>query len=180
MANQHPPLPEPGQLSELGIDFIRQCLTISPDQRPSAAKMREHPWIQNLIDVLNAANAEEEAAAAAANNSNSGSSSNLNVPAPTTAATSLEAPAEEETKELGSLSTSAPADQGKPEEHGQAHPPKADPGHPYHEHPGAEAQVADMAYRGEDKQTDEILAPGPPDLGNNADDGEAGALRGGE
>ncbi|PWN92827.1 hypothetical protein FA10DRAFT_263580 [Acaromyces ingoldii] len=263
MANQHPPLPEPGQLSELGIDFIRQCLTISPDQRPSAAKMREHPWIQNLIDVLNAANAEEEAAAAAANNSNSGSSSNLNVPggdsdgshlahqhqhhhpiiqagdnaagvaamaatpgtrsihgfnfprpsataslrssdlasasshesssvawqstssrlappAPTTAATSLEAPAEEETKELGSLSTSAPADQGKPEVHGQAHPPKADPGHPHHEHPGYEAQVADMAYRGEDKQTDEILAPGPPDLGNKADEGEAGAPRGGE
>jgi mitogen-activated protein kinase kinase kinase len=59
MAQQHPPLPEPGQLSELGIDFIRQCLIIDPYDRPSAAEMRDHPWIQNLVDELNAANEEE-------------------------------------------------------------------------------------------------------------------------
>lgn len=60
MAQQHPPLPEPGQLSELGTDFIRQCLIIDPYERPSAAEMREHPWIQSLVDELNAANEESE------------------------------------------------------------------------------------------------------------------------
>ena len=52
MAQQHPPLPEPGQLSDLGIDFIRQCLILDPYERPSAAEMREHPWIQNLLTEL--------------------------------------------------------------------------------------------------------------------------------
>lgn len=60
MAQQHPPLPEPGQLSELGIDFIRQCLTIDPYERPSAAEMREHPWIQKLLEEL--ASQNEDAA----------------------------------------------------------------------------------------------------------------------
>jgi len=59
MAQQHPPLPESGQLSESGIDFIRQCLLIDPYERPSAAEMREHPWIQSLVDELNQANADE-------------------------------------------------------------------------------------------------------------------------
>lgn len=59
MAQQHPPLPEAGQLSELGIDFIRQCLIIDPYERPSAAEMREHPWIKNLVEELNAANEDE-------------------------------------------------------------------------------------------------------------------------
>ncbi|EPQ26599.1 uncharacterized protein PFL1_05920 [Pseudozyma flocculosa PF-1] len=59
MAQQHPPLPDPSQLSELGIDFIRSCLAIDPYERPSAAEMREHPWIKNFVDELNAANAAE-------------------------------------------------------------------------------------------------------------------------
>ena len=61
MAQQHPPLPEEGQLSDLGIDFIRQCLNIDPYERPSAAEMREHPWIQELVDQIEAAANEEEA-----------------------------------------------------------------------------------------------------------------------
>jgi mitogen-activated protein kinase kinase kinase len=65
MAQQHPPLPEPGQLSDLGIDFIRNCLVIDPYERPSAAEMREHDWIKNLVEALNAANEEEAAAIAA-------------------------------------------------------------------------------------------------------------------
>lgn len=65
MAQQHPPLPEPGQLSDLGIDFIRQCLMIDPYDRPSAMEMRQHPWIQNLVEQLDT-QAEEEAALAAA------------------------------------------------------------------------------------------------------------------
>lgn len=59
MAQQHPPLPEPGQLSELGIEFIRSCLVIDPYDRPSAIELREHPWIQSLIEELNQANEEE-------------------------------------------------------------------------------------------------------------------------
>ncbi|KAI5475809.1 mitogen-activated protein kinase kinase kinase [Pseudohyphozyma bogoriensis] len=53
IAVQHPPLPEPGELSEEGIDFIRQCLTIDPDQRPTAAELMSHPWIINAQQALN-------------------------------------------------------------------------------------------------------------------------------
>ena len=52
VATQHPPLPEPGQLSELGIDFIRQCLTIDPIQRPTAAELMDHPWMQDFAEAL--------------------------------------------------------------------------------------------------------------------------------
>ncbi|GAA5872874.1 hypothetical protein JCM3774_006352 [Rhodotorula dairenensis] len=45
IAVEHPPLPEPYQLSELGIDFIRQCLTVDPDERPTAEDLMSHPWI---------------------------------------------------------------------------------------------------------------------------------------
>lgn len=74
MAQQHPPLPEPGQLSDLGIDFIRNCLVIDPYERPSAAEMREHAWIKNLVEALNAANEEEAAAMAAEMSASAGPS----------------------------------------------------------------------------------------------------------
>ncbi|WOO76993.1 MAP kinase kinase kinase wis4 [Vanrija pseudolonga] len=45
IATQHPPLPEPGQLSELGIDFIEQCLTLDPEKRPTATELLNHPWL---------------------------------------------------------------------------------------------------------------------------------------
>ena len=45
VATQHPPLPDPGQLSDMGIDFIRQCLTIDPVQRPTANELMNHPWM---------------------------------------------------------------------------------------------------------------------------------------
>ncbi len=48
VATQHPPLPEPDQLSYLGIDFIRQCLTIDPVLRPSARDLMDHPWLAEL------------------------------------------------------------------------------------------------------------------------------------
>ena len=56
IAVQHPPLPDPSELSELGIDFIRQCLTIDPEARPSAAELILHPWISQAMDQLNAMN----------------------------------------------------------------------------------------------------------------------------
>ncbi len=52
VATQHPPLPEPGQLSELGIDFIKQCLTIDAMKRPTALELREHPWMLDFQDSL--------------------------------------------------------------------------------------------------------------------------------
>ena len=45
VATQHPPLPEPGQLSDTGIDFIRQCLTIDPASRPTADEALRHRWL---------------------------------------------------------------------------------------------------------------------------------------
>lgn len=52
VATQHPPLPEPGQLSELGIDFIHQCLTIDPLKRPSAVELLSHPWMLDFAEAL--------------------------------------------------------------------------------------------------------------------------------
>lgn len=45
IATQHPPLPEKGQLSDLGIDFVEKCLDIDPMKRPTAAELMEHEWI---------------------------------------------------------------------------------------------------------------------------------------
>ncbi|KAH9947950.1 kinase [Amylocystis lapponica] len=52
VATQHPPLPEPGQLSDMGIDFIRQCLTIDPVLRPTAAELMNHPWMLDFHAAL--------------------------------------------------------------------------------------------------------------------------------
>ena len=52
VATQHPPLPDPDQLSDLGIDFIRQCLTIDPIQRPTAIELMEHPWMLEFRAAL--------------------------------------------------------------------------------------------------------------------------------
>jgi mitogen-activated protein kinase kinase kinase len=52
VATQHPPLPEPGQLSELGINFIKQCLTIDPIKRPSAVELTDHTWMLEFRDAL--------------------------------------------------------------------------------------------------------------------------------
>jgi mitogen-activated protein kinase kinase kinase len=52
VATQHPPLPESGQLSDLGINFIKQCLTIDPNRRPSAAELMNHSWIVEFRETL--------------------------------------------------------------------------------------------------------------------------------
>ncbi|BGP37387.1 Suppressor of Sensor Kinase (SLN1) [Rhodotorula kratochvilovae] len=62
IAVQHPPLPEPHQLSELGIDFIRQCLTIDPEKRPTAEELMCHPWIMEATAQINMAYEEESGA----------------------------------------------------------------------------------------------------------------------
>lgn len=52
VATQHPPLPEPGQLSEVGISFIKQCLTIDPMKRPTATELMEHRWMLDFREAL--------------------------------------------------------------------------------------------------------------------------------
>lgn len=56
VATKHPPLPDPGQLSVQGIDFIRRCLIIDGVARPTAIDLQSHPWIMDIKDAL----AEEE------------------------------------------------------------------------------------------------------------------------
>lgn len=50
VATQSPPLPDPDQLSELGIDFIEQCLTLDPSERPTAAELRHHKWMRLMAE----------------------------------------------------------------------------------------------------------------------------------
>lgn len=52
IATKHPPLPEKGELSDLGIDFIEACLNIDPVERPSAQELMEHPWIVTLSETF--------------------------------------------------------------------------------------------------------------------------------
>lgn len=52
VATQHPPLPEPGQLSEVGIRFVKQCLTIDAMKRPSAVELMDHPWMLEFREAL--------------------------------------------------------------------------------------------------------------------------------
>jgi mitogen-activated protein kinase kinase kinase len=52
VATKHPPLPDPGQLSSQGIDFIRRCLIIDGVARPTAVDLQAHPWIMELKDAL--------------------------------------------------------------------------------------------------------------------------------
>jgi mitogen-activated protein kinase kinase kinase len=59
VATQHPPLPEPGQLSDLGINFIKQCLTLDPIRRPSAKELLDHPWMQDFRETLSRYEAAE-------------------------------------------------------------------------------------------------------------------------
>lgn len=52
VATQHPPLPDPDQLSELGINFIKQCLTIDAMRRPTAVELLNHPWMVTFRQAL--------------------------------------------------------------------------------------------------------------------------------
>ena len=52
VATQHPPLPEPGQLSEVGISFLKECLIIDPFQRPSANDLMDYPWMLEFREAL--------------------------------------------------------------------------------------------------------------------------------
>src|SRR5947209_6724599 len=48
----HPPLPDPSQLSEAGLDFLKKCFTRSPMKRPTAQELLEHPWIHSFPELM--------------------------------------------------------------------------------------------------------------------------------
>jgi mitogen-activated protein kinase kinase kinase len=52
VATQHPPLPESDQLSELGINFIKECLNVDPTRRPSAFELMDHRWMLDFRKSL--------------------------------------------------------------------------------------------------------------------------------
>lgn len=64
VSTKHPPLPEPGQLSEIGIDFIELCLTLEAARRPTAAELLQHPWLQPMQQQLSAHNSGGQSSAA--------------------------------------------------------------------------------------------------------------------
>jgi len=66
VATQHPPLPEKGELSELGINFIKQCLSIDPMVRPTAQELMEHAWILQFMETLRRYEEDELAHSSAA------------------------------------------------------------------------------------------------------------------
>ncbi|CAK5279921.1 unnamed protein product [Mycena citricolor] len=48
VATQHPPLPEPDELSSLGVQFLKRCLTIDPAIRPSAEELQDDLWLSSF------------------------------------------------------------------------------------------------------------------------------------
>jgi mitogen-activated protein kinase kinase kinase len=48
IATQHPPLPNPSEMSEQGIAFIQACVTLDPTARPSAAELIQHEWLAHF------------------------------------------------------------------------------------------------------------------------------------
>ena len=36
---------------EYFLDFVRQCLTLDPKERPGAAKAMRHPWLRDYFEL---------------------------------------------------------------------------------------------------------------------------------
>ncbi|CAH1766854.1 11183_t:CDS:2, partial [Entrophospora sp. SA101] len=47
----NPPLPDPSQISEFGMDFLKKCFIRSPQQRPTAKELIKHPWIADMFET---------------------------------------------------------------------------------------------------------------------------------
>lgn len=63
VATQHPPLPDANELSELGTNFIKKCLTVDAVLRPTASELMNHPWMVQFMDTLRSYEEEELATA---------------------------------------------------------------------------------------------------------------------
>ncbi|KIY51306.1 hypothetical protein FISHEDRAFT_37444 [Fistulina hepatica ATCC 64428] len=60
VATQHPPLPEPHQLSELGRKFIERCLTIDATLRPTAEQLMHDEWMVEWKTMLESYNEDDD------------------------------------------------------------------------------------------------------------------------
>ncbi|KAF9023402.1 hypothetical protein BDZ89DRAFT_1069890 [Hymenopellis radicata] len=60
VATQHPPLPDKDQLCLMGIDFIKDCLTIDAMKRPTATELMEHVWMLDLREKFKRYEEEEQ------------------------------------------------------------------------------------------------------------------------
>jgi mitogen-activated protein kinase kinase kinase len=51
VATGRPHLPEPSQLSEAGIDFLRACFNRSATSRATAEELLKHPWLKDVDEL---------------------------------------------------------------------------------------------------------------------------------
>ncbi|WWD03772.1 hypothetical protein V865_001828 [Kwoniella europaea PYCC6329] len=49
---EHPPLPEPNEMSELGIEWIERCLSLEPDERPTAPELLADEWLEPMLEQM--------------------------------------------------------------------------------------------------------------------------------
>ncbi|KAJ1674589.1 Suppressor of Sensor Kinase (SLN1), partial [Spiromyces aspiralis] len=52
IANESPPLPTNGDLSDIGMDFLKKCFTRPASLRPTAEELLKHPWLNNATRDL--------------------------------------------------------------------------------------------------------------------------------
>ncbi|WRT70117.1 uncharacterized protein IL334_007111 [Kwoniella shivajii] len=50
--NEHPPLPEPNEMSEMGIEWIEKCLNLEPDERPTAPQLLADEWLEPMLQQM--------------------------------------------------------------------------------------------------------------------------------
>ncbi|KAK8853310.1 hypothetical protein IAR55_004014 [Kwoniella newhampshirensis] len=49
---EHPPLPESHEMSEAGIEFIEKCLSLDPQERPTAEELLHDPWLEPMLQQM--------------------------------------------------------------------------------------------------------------------------------
>ncbi|WWD19736.1 hypothetical protein CI109_104200 [Kwoniella shandongensis] len=49
---EHPPLPEAHEMSEAGIKFIEKCLSLDPQERPTAEELLQDPWLAPMLQQM--------------------------------------------------------------------------------------------------------------------------------
>ncbi|WVQ84690.1 hypothetical protein IAT38_006845 [Cryptococcus sp. DSM 104549] len=49
---EHPPLPDPHEMSEPGIEFIESCISLDPEARPSASELLNDEWLVPMLQQM--------------------------------------------------------------------------------------------------------------------------------
>ncbi|WWC91828.1 uncharacterized protein L201_006775 [Kwoniella dendrophila CBS 6074] len=49
---EHPPLPDPNEMSEMGIEWIESCLSLEPDERPTAPELLADQWLEPMLQQM--------------------------------------------------------------------------------------------------------------------------------